>query len=144
MVLYNMAAGKGDRGRQKMTLDADFPEVHSVSSPAVSRRKSRIWILACGGFLNLDSAIQMIASEHPTWPRSWSDGDFGFCEKSSVSRFTACCPIGYTPQTLVRLPLMQPLNCRRSEVGENRRILAPIVESTVYLDGAVDIHIHHT
>ena len=33
MVLYSIAAGKGDRGRQEVTLDADFPEVHSVSFP---------------------------------------------------------------------------------------------------------------
>jgi hypothetical protein len=33
MVLYSMAAGKGDGGRQEVTLDADFLEVHSASCP---------------------------------------------------------------------------------------------------------------
>ena len=33
MVLYSVAAGNGDKQRQEATLDADFPEVRSVSSP---------------------------------------------------------------------------------------------------------------
>jgi hypothetical protein len=72
MVLYNKAAGKGDGGRQEVTLDADFLEVHSRVATKVSNLDFGMWEI-----LEPTLGDTMIASEHLTWSRSQSDGDFG-------------------------------------------------------------------